>query len=1110
MGPASSGKTNLICKKIVSASIEHPEERFIVITPEQASFQTQAKIIAMHPAHAALNIDVSSFEHLAYKVFEKLGIKIENILDDTGKALLMRKVINENRSELSIYSAKSHTAGFADEMMSMITELIQYDINDDKLFYMQEAAKDDALLLAKIHDIRLLFEKFQEEIKGSYTTSERLLDFFAKYAKDSKIIQGANIYFDGFTGFTPIQYKALKALMKTAASLTFAVTLPANEADRKKPEYDLFDLSRKTYFKLKEIAKEENIEIECDEATGNSNNEISGSDEQLLSRLPEKVSLYKALNMTEEVEFIAQKISELVRNEGVRYKDIAIISADMEGYAHIFKETFARANLPVFIDDKSSLCDNPLSRFLNAALALSDKGFMYDEVFAFLKTGVPDITADELCLLENYCLEFAIEGEKRWKKDFAKNKKLKGSGELKWNLEELNKIRKSFINSILPFYKRMKKANNSACDYADALLELFEDFKCEEKLKSAEEEFRANDELAKADEYGRVYELAAGLVQKTKELLKDTKISLKDYSDIIQAGLAKLKVGIAPPALDALLVGDLIRTRLENTKVLFLAGANDKNIPKKTSGSIILTQKERQLLKERTGINAELAPTETENIFTQRFYLHNMLSKPKERLYITCAAINPSEEEIKEAYIFESVRRIKKDAEITSPNCADIYWPEAGRRKLAAKISEYVKTQNISKEGEALVKLFGEEEPEKLDRIINSALVSNIEGPLKQENAKNLFGEIIKGSVSRFENFEKCAFMHFMKYGLGIENRPEYKIESAALGTIYHSAVEKYSKKLYENNFTFENVGDEESRKIIEESVEEAVCEADKEIFTMNARNEFLLKRIHEVARKTTDVLRRHVKDGLFRPEYFELLFVSESKDKLRFSGKIDRVDIYDEGDIFVKIIDYKSGNKDFSFKDIYTGTQLQLTVYLNEAMKKAQAENPSKKIRPGGIYYYFIKDEYISDEKKEEKRNMMNGLTNMDMNLDAIDKNLKETKKSTVVNIKLTKDGISGTSDAACENEFENLVEFVEEKIDEAAQAIRNGIIEIAPVKEKDEAYACKYCDYYDICKFEPGILHSGYKDYSEIDAKTARAIINKAECEEEKMHDDMKEEGE
>lgn len=1109
MGPATSGKTNLICSEIVNGSIERPDERFIVITPEQASFQTQAKIIAMHPAHAALNIDVSSFEHLAYKVFAQLGVSLKNTLDDTGKALLIRKVINENKSSLALYASKSHTAGFADEMMSMITELIQYDINDDKLFLMQEAAADDAVLSAKIHDIRLIFEKFGEEIKDRYTTTERLLEIFAKYAGDSRIIQGANIYFDGFTGFTPIQYKAIKALMKTASSMTFAITLPANEAVKGKPEYDLFDLSRKTYFKLKEIAREENIEIVCDETTGESGNEIPGSDEQLLSRLPEKIALHKALNQTEEVEFIAKKIIELVRTEEIRYKDIAIICADTDNYLHIFKDVFERANLPVFIDDKSPLYDNPLSRFLNAAIALADKGFMYEEVFAFLKTGMSDVSANELCLLENYCLEFGIDSERKWKKDFAKNKKLRGREEFKWNLEYLNKTREHFIKSVLPFYKKMTKRNACVSDYADALLELFEDFGCKAKLKKAAEEFRAIGDLSKADEYDRVYELVTGLIEKTKELLGNTGVSLKDYSDIISAGLAELKVGIAPPALDALLVGDLIRTRLENTKVLFLAGANDGNIPKKTSGSIILTQKERELLKERTGIDAELAPTVTENIFTQRFYLHNMLSKPKERLYITCAALNSAEEEIREAYIFESVRSLRADAEIIIEKDENIYWAEDGRRKLALDISEYIKTGNMNEEGEALVKFFGEEEPEKLDKLIDAALVSNVEGPLDKETAEKLFGEIIKGSVSRFENFEKCAFMHFMKHGIRIERRPEYKIEPAAIGTIYHSAVEKYSKQLLEKGLSFENVNDAESHKIIGECVDAAVFEVDRDIFTMNARNEFLLKRIHQVAQKTTDVLRNHVKAGLFKPEYFELSFTSDSKEKLEFSGKIDRVDIYDEGDLFVKIIDYKSGKKEFSFKDIFMGTQLQLTAYLDEAMKKVGAENPSKKVRPGGIYYYFIKDEYL-DEDKNKNKNKMDGLTNSDMNPDAIDKALKETKASSVVKIKIDKDGNVGSAGAGAEGEFENLVEFVEAKIDEAAEAIRNGCIAIEPLKETKDDTACDYCDYYDICKFEPGTLYSDFKDYSWVNKKTAREIINKVISEEDAPADDSESEGE
>ncbi len=1064
----NAGQTNTLVQRMVEQATVLDKDRFFVLVPEQATLKMQKEVVRTHPAHAAMNIDVVSFDRLAHVVFGEMGMDAGNCLDDIGKALILKKVLKDYRNDLVVYKNKTHMAGFVDEMKSIITELKQYSIDDNTLFLMQERARESGnnLLFHKLADIRFVLRKFNEEIKDKYSTSEEILNIFAKVISKSEKLKGAHIYLDGFTGFTPVQYKLLASMLKFVKDITVSITLPEEKITADCKEYDLFYLSNDTYFKLKKLAADMEIELL----------------EDLKGEVPEELQkesyLYSAPTVKDEVTFVAKEILRLVRKENYRFRDIAVVTGDMDSYYTSVRDIFEEAEISSFIDYKSKVTDNQMARFLLAALALGEERLSYDAVFTFLKTGLTGLAKDDISSFENYCLEFGIKGLKAFFHDFTKNKEV--HHEEKWNLEEMNRIRKEVESMIKDFYYTIAKKDLTVRDYTQALLKLCERAKVEEAISQLAETMAAEGLLSKAKEYEQIYGLLHELLEKIALLLGNEIIDIKGYREVLESGIKEIKISIIPPSLDACVVGDLTRTRLDKMKALFLVGVNEGKIPLVAAKNGLLTQKERQFLKE----DFEIAPTVEEDLYTQRFYLYLALNKPTEKLYLTYANSLPTGESLNPSYLIEDLPELVEKAELQKiEEVPDMTWESESLRGLAKLLRKYAEEDGVGLEEtseEQLLQYYAKKNPEAITQILEATFFSNKQTSLDPQVALDLYGDVLFGSVSRYEKFNECAYKHFLNYGLHMEPRAEYKVEASDLGTLYHDALEKYSITLKERGLSFRDISDEESRKITEESVTAALANLDKDVLESTARMEFLTNRIRQVTLKTTDVLRDHVRAGLFEPSDFEYSFTADLTEKVKFTGKIDRVDIYDGDDVFVKIIDYKSGSKKFSVRDIYSGIQLQLVAYMGEALKKAQADHPQKNVKPGGVYYYRINDKFIHPDENSEDRFKMSGLTSCAEGvISAVDSTIgpEGNKKSNIIEVSYNKSGISPASSIANNEEFLNLLDFVNHKIEDVSEKIKEGCVDIEPYYENDTTNGCNYCDYKDVCKFEAGRFGTDWK---------------------------------
>lgn len=1065
IGDTNSGKSHTLVQHMVKHATARPDERFFVIVPEQATLKMQKDVVKLHPAHAAMNIDVVSFDRLAHVVFSELGIDDSHVLDDIGKMLILRKVLKELQDDLTVYKNKIHLTGFAEEIKSVITELKQYGMDDDQLFLMQESAqeKGNLLLFHKLGDIRLVLRKFNETIKGQYQAAEEVLDLFAKVAQQSGKIKDSHIYLDGFTGFTPIQYRLLTSMLKAAKDVNISLTLPEDKIDANVKEIDLFYLSNQTYFRLKECARAAQTEILPDIVVVDEN-----------TAAPHIFS-YQAANANEEVLFTAKEILRLVREERYRFRDIAVITGDVEGYYIPVREVFDEADISVFIDYKSSVTEDVLARFFMGALRLVEERFSYDAVFGFLKTQLTDLKPDEVGLLENYCLEFGIRGNRAFSNPFTKNND-------DHDLEQINQIRQMFYDGIRDFYFRASAADLKARDFQTLLLSLCERYHLQEQMAEIARGLNEEGLLAEAKEYEQIYKLLIELLEQITLLLGEAPVTVSEYREVLENALQEVKIGIIPPSLDAVTFGDLTRTRLDKIRALFFIGVNDGKIPKASSNTGLFTQRERALLRE----NFEIAPTVEEDLYTQQFYLYLMLHKPQDLLYLTYASYSSFGDQLRPSYVLEDLPDLfGAPVEIQPASLPSVNWKQDALRDLAGKMRSFAeKEETIDPDTQNLLSYFAKADPAAVRTIVDGAFFTNKQTALDAQVAKDLYGDVLRGSVSRYESFNECAFKHFLNYGLRIQKRPEYQVEAADMGTLYHAALEKYGQKLQEEQTSFREISDEDSIRITNACVDEALEDMKNDVLFSSKRYEFLTERIRQVTQKTTDVLRAQVKAGLFEPDAFEYSFGEDIGNDVRFTGKIDRIDLYDAEDIFVRIIDYKSGAKKFNVQDIYSGLQLQLVAYLSAAMEKVKEDNPDKTVRPGGVYYYLINDRFTDDTENGEDKFRMSGLTSCEEGMiEAADQTLSpDNKKSHIVNVTLTNSGYSKNSQIANDAEFEHLLRFVRDKITDVSQKIKDGCVDIEPFYRSNADNGCRYCDYKDICRFEAGRYGTDWKEKNEM----------------------------
>jgi ATP-dependent helicase/nuclease subunit B len=1110
-GPSGSGKSHRIYEEIMQRAAEEPGRNFLIIVPDQFTMQTQKDLVMRSDRDGILNIDVLSFGRLSHRILEEVGTKEMPVLDDTGKSLVLQKVAADLKEQLPAMGSLLHKQGYIHEVKSAISEFMQYGISTQDMDKLITNAQKRGALAMKLKDLKTLYRGFQDYIRDHFITTEETLDVLRRSLSKSKILKGSVVVFDGFTGFTPIQNRLIQELMRVCAETIVTVTIGVGEDPYKMDgEQKLFHLSKKTVADLEKLAAEAEVERGEDLFVKGGPNRFAKAPalhylEQNLFRYQyepyageqQEIHMFEALSPREEVHQTALYIRHLIREQGMTYRDIAVVIGDLEGYASYVETEFGQLEIPCFLDRTRGIVLNPMIEYIKSALQLYIKDFSYDTVFHFLRSGMADISREEIDELENYVIRTGARGYRTYSRLFTRRtEELQGNAEGSEQAEEktmerLNRIRQQFMDAVEILHMGSQE---KAGDYVSHLYDFLEQNQVQQKLLNYQQQFEKEGDLSRAREYAQIYRLVMDLLDQVYELLGEEEISRQEFADILEAGFGEITVGTIPQNVDRIVVGDMERTRLKQVKVLFFLGVNDGSIPKNASKGGIISDMDREFLIES---GTEMAPSPRQQMYIQRLYLYLNMTKPSEQLYLSYAKVNSEGKGIRPSYLIDTVRKLFPAMSVEYPQnrsrLEQIEGRQEGARYLAEELREYVEGTLPKEERQDFYLMYRAYEADAAGRdlLTRAAFRRYRESGLSRIVARALYGQQLENSVSRLETYAACACRHFLQYGLSLQEREEFGFEASDMGTVYHAVLENFAGKLAESNLTWWDFTEDFAAKAVKESVEAYAATYGETVLYSSARNEYAITRMSRILTRTVLTLQKHLKQGSFQPDDYELSFrfaedldsihVDLSEDeKMHLQGRIDRIDVSEDAEhVYVKVIDYKSGNRKFDLAALYYGLQLQLVVYMNAAMEMESRKHPDKEIVPAALLYYHIDDPTIetpvelTDEQINEQilaKLRMNGVVNSDPGVvERLDRYMQD--KSVVIPVEKKKDGsFSARSGVLSREEMQLISSYVDAKIRSIGREILDGKIAANPY-EKGNEEACTYCAYKKVCGFDGSI---------------------------------------
>ena len=1149
LGAPGSGRSRSLFETCLRRAEEHPEKRYIVLVPEQFTLRTQRELVRLSSRGGILNIDVLSFTRLAYRVFEQTGAARRAVLSETGKSLLLRLIAAREASGLSLLSGVLDRPGVLSEVKSILSELDQYGISAEDLDGMcAELRKEGghqglAHKLEEIAKLRRACETYQAD---RFLTGEMLPRVLSQKAPLDDTLKGCEIFLDSYNGFTPAQLEVLRVLMTIASRVTVTVTVDVRERALERTgdvrayaagefyDHDLFAVSKRTIRQLLEAADSAGVKTEepviLDDSRGRL--KTGGALHYLEENLfrpgqgrpfpghADSIFLRCCADPFDEVVSAAVTVEELVR-QGMRYRDIAVVCGSLKEYAEYAKRVFTLYGIPHFIDRSSSALLNPAFEFVESAAAVLESGFTYESIMRLIRTGFAVDNEDGAAdVLENYLIAAGIRGHRAWQEPFARQTR-KRDAKL---LETAENVRAAFMEKFEPFADVMKKGKAPVRTYAEAVWNLLLAFEVPQKLSRMSDEAGEAGDAVRKEEYAQVTGVIASVLDEAVLLIGEETVTRRQFADILKAGFAEAKIGVIPPGIDEVHIGDFDRSRLDHVKVVLCLGMNDGLVPSRGKHGAVLTDMEREFLRAR---KVQLAPTAREDANIQQYSVFLTFTKPSRALILSWSSSSRKGELLRPAYAVRCVEELFPDCGHLTSALADpmrsVTSLRTGLGPLAQRLSEYLAADADTAEGleadlKELLKIYrqkpesaaeavqAEPVPEAVqaERLLADALHARVPKDLTPEEAELLYGREIEGSITRLEEFARCPFRHFADYGLRLKEREEFALAAPDIGSTLHKAMEYFAKRVSESReYDWRSLPDEVRDAWAAECALKAAGDGGNALYEDSARSRGIKERLVRIVQRSARTLQRQVRSGAFIPSAFEVSFGKDSRiqaavldlpggKKMRLSGRIDRIDLSDDDGsktLYVKVVDYKSGSKDIDLDQVIDGEQLQLIVYMDAAAELEAGAYPDRKVVCAGAFYYQTQDPVIDrkdsaggTEEGIVSSMKVSGLLNSDPEvIRRLDGTLYPGGQSPVIPLKLKNDGLpdSRSRSAVSAERLDLLRGYVREKMRREAGKMMDGSIRPNPVR-RGTRKACDWCPYGDVCRFDQRAEGMQYREGS------------------------------
>ena len=1078
-GRSGTGKTKYLHE--LFQRLSNDDEKLLFIVPDNATFDTQNTFYDELGPKDYSKVFVCGFTILCDHVFEVCGLSDISFADEGVRHVVMNMAIDSCKKKLDLFKSRAKSKDLCELMLSTLKDLKLRSVTVDDLLRTSEMI-DDKKLKSKLTESAEIFKAYNAYFSLSYIDPFDRIERASGLIEKEKLFEGYTIAVDSHKAFNRQQYALLKVLMKQCKDIYFSI----NADDENVRPGELFYTNSLMEANLLELAKESGQEQGFSDFRPVQQRfffeDLKTVEENVYRRKIstydgecDNIVLYRALSIYDESDFVARTVRRLVIENDYRYKDIAVITRHPEKYMNILDLAFEKYRVSYFISKSQNIDSKPLVRFITSVFDIVNDGYSKDDILTLLKTGLTVFTSDEISVFENYVFMWDI-NFKGFFKEFKQNPRgfeQEFTDEDTENLKTCEKIRSDLISKLKAFDEKTK--NVTGLEMSQALMELLFDLKVDENINRLCDEMERK-EIHSGEDLFRMWNLLIEIIEKTVDVTKDYRFSRRRFSELIYTHISNSDISYIPSGIDQVTLYDVSNLSFNDKKVVFVIGCNEGEFPYSEFESGLFSDDECKTLMS---YDLEVGDTIEQKASSENMYVYAALTRATEKLYISRYKQELSGDALEESSIFTELYKAcskLKTMDYDDLSCEDhLYSDESAFEYLTENFSRIDEDQKLRE----IEKYF--EKKEKYSDILKLIKENNVKKSKKIEDeqlSKELFGKKLTLSASQVDKFHLCKFEYFIKYGLRIEERKKAVIDSLQYGTLMHYVLESFIKNHKNDDFK------ELKKKDIEKETDEIFDvylrvhlggEEDK-----SERFMYLYGRMKKTAKALLLHVVKELSQSDFRPVDFELGIGSDIPsyeikidDELSLSviGSIDRVDVYERGnDTFIRIIDYKTGTKNFSLSDIYYGINLQMLIYMSAVEKNGSAKYGDN-IIPAGVLYTPAKNPlvkvYDDDQEKldaeKDKELKMQGVI---LDNSEIIKAMEKEVKGVYIPVKYSSSGKITPSNAmnlASLSEFGLLSKKIDSLLTNMAKTLRKGEIDDVPAKGRYDG--CEWCPYMSVC---------------------------------------------
>ncbi|WP_277673446.1 helicase-exonuclease AddAB subunit AddB [Piscibacillus halophilus] len=1138
LGRSGSEFGHYVLNEITEEMKQDPQgDPIFYLVPDQMAFQQEYDLIRQSGINGSIRAQVFSFSRLAWYIFNEVGGATKPFITSTGIQMMLRKLADEHKEELLAFQEAVDKQGFIDHLEKMITELKRYRITPEALHsIMMEMSKfqhtqpNEVALKNKLNDLALIYYELDQQLRGHYIDHEDQLELMVEKIRETGILSESTIYIDGFHRFTPQEYYVLEALMKYAKDVK--ITLMINPGVSDGSELDLFYQTKTTYDMILGMAEKTEIEIEepyylSPQLRFKGNRGLEHLERYFETQPVPKfdgkapLKLVETVHPRAEVEGVAQEITRLVRDEGYRYRDMALLIRQPEVYHDLIETIFEDYQIPVFIDEKKTMLNHPFVELIRTGLEVVDSNWRYDAIFRLLKTGfvLPNheefpLNEEAIDTLENYVLEYGIRRREQWlsneKWPYQKFTGLdfrRQTDEEKEMEDRINAYRDQVVSALKWFDHQIREVKTIA-EKCQVVYQWLDHLDAPRSLEKLRDQYDEAGRVEKGREQEQVWQAVMELFDEMVEMIGEDPISNQTFLSIVEAGFDTLTFAQVPPTIDHVIIGSIERSRLSDIKAGFVLGAIEGVYPLKPPGEGMVTDDERLILEEH-GIT--LADRADRVLLDDRFYMYIAFTLASEKLWVSYPL---SDEEGRSKVPAPIVKRLQTmfphaerkfimDDEDEQDPMRFITNQEKSRAILTAELSKFLRGYPVADVYWDTLHWYIEHEIKNgiTHRVLQSLFYRPEPKNLESNTVDQLYDQTIRSSVSRLETYHQCSYRYFAQYTLGLNERSTFQLAAPDIGQLFHESLRAITEWVYEEGKAFFELTEAEIRAYARRAVEKLAPVLNHQILFSSNRYQYILRKLEQVIIRATNVLAYQAKHSKFSPAGIEIGFGRRHKlpplqlnlpkgYQLELSGRIDRVDQAEIDDqLYLRIIDYKSSQKDLSLVDVYYGLALQMLTYLDVVLTHSSSW-VGKQAEPAGVLYFHVHNPTISDPKsldedtiEEEmiKAFKMKGLLLEDEEVaTAMDQSI-DSGMSKIAPFGVKKDGSFRSGSKTVDQEvFNRMNEYVRNVMTNAGQDIVNGQVKLNPFQKKD-LVACTYCPFQSVCQFDPTLEEHEYRRLKE-----------------------------